>query len=583
MSRKKYQFAGAETFMRSTIIGCLILCAAAAWSSAGRIWTSAETETLLRTLTDSPRRYWIESGRIRAKHLNYRQAEDWLAQTEEIIIFDGQRFRWEITLDGDEQAVPEPMKPGQKTLRVPDKASNRNRIFVWDGNQYIRYYPNTEYAVISEQAASSAPVLRGPLTAEIVPWGHGDYALSALLSRQPIVQEETLNGRTVLRLSFTHQTITPPLQCVLLLDPAMNYAVLSLTLNSEAVHITTTYSDYSLTGGRWIPRTIRTERYARTAQGLDLISYDDWVFTEINTDTPAEDALKPHFKEGTLVEVHPGGGRESLLYHSREQTNISELMTEKMSLPSGLDESRQNCAQAAVQLLKRRFATSVLPSSGPAAAAASSAAEPMTGLVSLYEVKQKLEQAGLYCLAVQTDIQTLQGLSDCGIIVHLPNQKHYLIVDKIDGGSVWTIDLSSRKFYWKWRIADFVRDWKEGTALLVADSPTRLPTQIKTLEPTRLYEIVGGDGELYETYSCTQKIQEDDWIPCPMPIGGTLCYGLLYVFYPRYGCVEDENGGFCEGRPMDGMDVTPCLTDPLEYGSCVITSEWHTTYIRACK
>lgn len=581
MNRKKYQFAGAETFMKSIITGCLILCAAAAWSSAGRIWTSAETETLLRTLTDSPRRYWIESGRIRAKHLNYRREDDWLAQTDEIILFDGRRFRWEITLDSDDQAVPEPMKPGQKTLRVPDKASNRNRIFVWDGNQYIRYYPNTEYAVISEQAASSAPVLRGPLTAEIVPWGYGDYALSALLSRQPTVQEETLNGRTVLRLSFTHPTITPPLQCVLLLEPTMNYAVLSLTLDSEAVHITTTYSDYSQAGGRWIPRTIRTERYAKTPQGLDLISYDDWVFTELNTDTPAEEALKPRFKEGTLVEVHPGGGRESLLYYSTEQKNISELLTEKMSLPSGLDETRQNCAQAAIELLKRRFASSILSQPAPAAAASSS--EEMTGLVSLYEVKQKLEQAGLYCLAVQTDIQTLQNLSDCGIIVHLPNQKHYLIVDRIDGQSVWTIDLSSRKFYWKWRIDDFIRDWKEGTALLVADTPTRLPNHMQTLSPMRLYEIVGGDGAEYENYSCTQEIQQDDWSPCPMPIGGTLCYGKLYVFYSRYGCVEDEFGGVCEGRPMGGIDETPCLTDPFEYGSCVITSEWHTTYIRACK
>lgn len=578
MNRRKHRIEKSEVFlMRRLIAGLLYAVSLGAWTSAGRLWSSAETEALLRTLTDSPRQYWIESGRIQASHLNYRQSEDWLAQTEETIVFDGQRFRWDITLDSDEQTIPEPMTPGQKSLRVPDKASNRNRVFVWDGRQYIRYFPNTEYAVVSEQAASSSPVLRGPLSAEIIPWGYGDYALSALLSRQPTVQEDTLNGRTILRLSFEHQTIRPLLRSILLLDPTFAYAVLSLTVDSDAVHITTTYSDYFEVGGRWVPRQIRSERYVKTPQGLELISYDDWRFLQVDTTLPAEKDLQPDFKEGTLVEVHPGGGRESLLYYSREQADIEGLLSEKMSSSGGPMDNKRNCARAAVQLLKHRFASAVLPDTEPAAAAAS-----IDDLTSLYEVKQTLEQAGLYCLAVQTDIETLrQTLPNCGVIVHLPNQKHYLIVDRIDSRFVWTIDLSSRKFYWKWKIADFVRDWKDGTALLVADAPTRLPTQIQTLSPMRLYEILGGDGAQYENYSCTQEIQKDDWIPCPMPMGGFLCYGLLYVFYPRFGCVEDENGGFCEGRPMGGIDVTQCVNDPFEYGSCLIT-DWHTTYIRAC-
>jgi hypothetical protein len=564
--------------MRQLIAGLLYVVPLCSWGFAGRVWTSAETEALLRTLTDSPRQYWIECGRIQAVHLNYRQTDDWLAQTEETIVFDGQRFRWDITLDSDEQGAPAPMKPGQRPLGIIDKASNRNRVFAWDGQRYIRYYPNTDYAVISEQAAASAPVLRGPLTAEIIPWGFGDYALSVLLSRQPRVEEDSLNGRGVLRLSLQHPTIHPPLQHVLLLDPSLDYAVLSSTAESEAVRIHTTYADFVQVKGRWVPRQIQTERYAKRPQGLDLISYEDWQFTQVDSTEPTDEALHPRFREGTLVEVHPGGGRESLLYYSREQADIAGLLTEKMSQPGSQMENKRNCASAAVELLKRRFASAVLPEPQPAAAAALTDDD----LTSLYEVKQKLEQAGLYCQAVQTDLETLRGLSNCGIIVHLPNQKHYLVVDRIDSRSVWTIDLSSRKFYWKWRIEDFVRDWKDGTALLVADTPTRLPTQLHTLSPMQLYEIVGGDGDLFENYSCTQKIQEDDWIPCPMPIGGTICYGLLYVFYPRFGCVEDENGGFCEGRPMDGMDVSPCLTDPYEFGSCTL-GDFHTTYIRACK
>ncbi len=574
MNRTNCLMTGAEDWGKKFTAGLLLLCAV---SAAGRVWTSAETETLLRTLTDSPRQYWIEAGHIRVKHLQYRQADDWLAQSEESIIFDGQRFRWEIILEGDEQSVPQPMRPGQKPLRVPDKAANRHRVFVWDGQRYIRYYPTMDYAVVSEQPDASMVSLRGPLTAEIIPWGYGDYALSALQSRQPTVREEDRDGKTVLRLSFVYQKITPPLECVMLLDPSKDYAVLSVTLDSPAARISTTYSDYIQVGGRWVPRAIRTERHAKTGAEPELISYEDWVFTEIQAAVPSKEALTAPFKDGTLVEVHPGPGKESLLYYTRRQAPVAELLSEKLS-QSRSGSGQPDCASAAVQMLKRRFAASVLPGTAPRAASAAASEQPMT---SLHEVKQRLEQAGLYCLAVQTDLETLRGLSDCGIIVHLPNQQHYLIVDRIDSQFVWTIDLSSRKFYWKWQFDDFIRDWKDGTALLVADSPNRLPTQLRTLDPMRLYEILGGDGEQYETYSCTQKIQNDDWIPCPVPVGGFICYGKIYIYYPRYGCVEDVNGGFCEGRPMDGMDSALCVNHPSLFGFCQV-SEWYTTYIRAC-
>ncbi|HOM61229.1 MAG TPA: cysteine peptidase family C39 domain-containing protein [Anaerohalosphaeraceae bacterium] len=580
MNQRVYQIGAAKAFWKVAVGGLLLVWAGgpAVSAAAGRIWSAEETEHLLRTLTESPRPYWIQAGLIRARHLDYRQADDWLAQTEVTIVFDGRQFRWEIVLQNDETQPAAPRSAGQKPLQIPDKGANRNRVFAWDGRQYIRYYPNTEYAVVSEQPDASMLVLRGPLTAGIVPWGCGDYNLQALLSKRPTVQEETWDGRAVIRLGFSHQTLTMPIRCEIVLEPGRQYAVLSQVLENEAARIATDYSDYFQAGGQWIPKIIRTERYAKSSGSEELISYEDWVFTDVQVSAPPAESFEVRFKEGTLVEVQPGGGGESLLYYSRERADISGLLAEKIAVDEDeSSQSRQNCASLAVHLLKRRFSQSVLPDSEPAAAAAS--AEKLT---SLYELKQNLERAGLYCLAVQTDIDALREVSGCGIIVHLPKLQHYVIVDRVDERSVWTIDLSSRKFYWKWRIADFVRDWKEGTALLVADAPTRLPSRMRMLEPMRLYEIWGGDGSEYEDYSCTEKIQAEDWIPCPQPIGGFLCNGLLYLFYERYGCAEDETGGFCEGVPMGGTTASPCVNDPYYQGFCKV-SVWYITYIRACK
>jgi hypothetical protein len=554
-------------------IGCLLFLGCSVSARADRVLQTAQREQLLTTLTGSPRQYWIESGRVKARHLEYQREEDLFAQSEETVTLDKGRYRWEITIDTEQAAgeeTPAVREVGRKA--APDKTINQKRIFCWDGQRYTRYYPKAEYAVVSSDTQEASPGLLGPLSAGIVPWGYGDWQIETLRSRQVSASEITQNGQTLIRLETINASISPALHNMLLLDPAKEYAVLSFVMENDAAAIETVYSDYLQTGGQWIPRKIRTERYLKSSQGRELISYEDWEFTEISVQTPPADRLGIPLRNGTLVEMRPGGGRKSFLYYASDRADIGGILEEKLSLQGGSDEVRQNCAKAAVNLMAKRF-------SRPAAKEkAASLASEETGQTSLYEVKRSLEEAGLYCLAVRTDLDRLYSLSDYAVIAHLPNLGHFVIVDRIEEDAVWTIDLTSRKFYWKWKKADFAADWSDGTALLVSDSPTRLPSGLQSLTPAQLYEITGGN---YDTYSCTEKIQSEDFIPCPPPRGGFLCGGVCYVFHERYGCIEDEFGGTCIGVPMNGYDYTRCKNHPWIEGGCT-DSGWLIGLIRAC-
>lgn len=557
-----------------SFLGGLICLSAFAF--ADQEFDAAQTEALLGTLTGSPRRYWIDSGTITARHLEYRRPDDYFAQSTETLAFDGQQFRWEITLDPEDasgDAFSALKNPPTRT--IPDKAVNQKRLYCWNGLHYTRYYPRAGYAVVSADTQPPALSLLGPLSAGIVPWGYGDFQLAELLSRQPDAKEITQQNRTLVQLHFVNKNITPPLDNTLILDPEKNYAVLSFTMENEGGLIKNTYSDYTFHETDWVPHIVRIERLLKTPNASELISYEDWQLTQVSLTAPAESLFQIKTKDGTMVEMHQAGGQKSFLYHASDKKNISEILEEKLSLSSLPEDEPQNCATAAVRHLARHFSRTI-----PEDKIASLVMQE-TGQTSLFQVKQNLEEAGLYCMAVQTDLETLRSLIDhCTAIVHLPGFRHYVILDRIDQEAVWTIDLTSRKFYWKQSIRNFVQDWYEGTALLVSDQPTHLPVQMPTMDTTQLYNIQGGD---FGTYSCSEMIQTDMPQTCPEPISGFLCGGAYYNFIERYGCIEDENGGTCIGYGMEGYHFSACINDPQKQGTCMLTGSWGTGWIRACK
>ncbi|MBA7717007.1 hypothetical protein ES703_126094 [subsurface metagenome] len=165
------------------------------------------------------------------------------------------------------------------------------------------------------------------------------------------------------------------------------------------------------------------------------------------------------------------------------------------------------------------------------------------------------------------------------MILHLPGPNHFVVLEYVNDEHVWVIDLDSSKFFYRTKLDLFDLDWSEGTALLISNEPlTGLEGNVIGLADDRLHEIIGG----FPNYSCTDLIQTYNVIFCSEMIGG-LCGSWYFTFYNRYGCEEDPNGGSCTGDDLVGNVSSMCIEDAYNPGECIITGDWYSQYIRACK
>ena len=327
-------------------------------------------------------------------------------------------------------------------------------------------------------------------------------------------------------------------------------------------------------GQKWVPFIVTAERFDLRSSVPTLVSYEDWRFLSVDTQMPTA-PFATTFANGTVVELQPYGQMKSFLYHAAEGVNIHRLLEEKVMTLSAQNSNKPNCAALAVTHIARRFSKQA-----PVVQAASSTSQATESpLTSLYSVKESLEGAGLYCAAVKTDIESLAGFRNYGVILHFPAVKHYVVLDRIEDGEAWTVDMTSRKFYWKRPIRELLADWKEGVALLVSDTPILLSGQVQFLDADQQKQIFGGS---QTGYSCTDLIQEWQDILCSQPVGG-LCGGAYYRIWERYGCREDYYGTTCTGQKMVGYDYTHCINDPFNPTWCGVTGRWYSRYIRACQ
>jgi hypothetical protein len=180
---------------------------------------------------------------------------------------------------------------------------------------------------------------------------------------------------------------------------------------------------------------------------------------------------------------------------------------------------------------------------------------------------------GLYCRAVKTDIQTLNSLSGCQVILHIPGKDHFVVLESIDNEYVWTIDLANDKFYYRTDLNFFDMDWPEGTALLISSRPIQLQGNFTEIADAELDSIIGGE----EYYTCTRLLQEHYVIYCEY-VGGE-CLGYYQVYFKRWGCEEAESGS-CSTMQIARCAWAPCINNP-PYG-CT-GEEWTFQYMRACE
>jgi hypothetical protein len=572
----------------------------------------AEVLQILKNLTSQPRKTWISAGTIQATHeeyrapkipnlteinsqisqaireyqdnpnkrelteelqkmkldaipfnVRYRLSNEYTMNSSVLVKYDGERFYWEINVDSRRDSViPSTTLEANYMTRRFNMDWNAERIFAWDGQKYTVYSPSGNTAMV-DTTDSIPHVINGPLTAGIVPWGYGLYTYENLSAAKLSAIEKDINGQTQIHLTFSNSDGS---EMLFVLDSGRDYAVISHSTEGTDKIVSRQYDNYRLVSGIQVPMTILIEEY--DAFSNRLLSTDYWNITSISGDTPSIGEFSVDYEPDALIEYRSYVTQKPAMYRQSYTVDTELLLAERLDYAASESVQARNCATAALKYVASQFDRNLtyeqlaLMVNSPGRA------------TSLKAIKDFALRCGLYCRAVQTDVQTLKGLSGCQVILHFPGKNHFVVLEGIDDQYAWSIDLSNDKFYFRTDLNFFDMDWKEGTALLISDRPIRLQSSSSEITDSLLDNIIGGSG-----YSCTKLLQTYNRVLCDQ-IGGE-CFGYYEVYFTLYGCQAAPSGS-CTSQLMDRMWECPCIVDPYYPLFCTITGEWEKHYIPAC-
>jgi hypothetical protein len=477
-----------------------------------------------------------------------------------VVKFDGERFYWEINTNSRTDSV----KPGKDLTdnfmtNQFDLNWNARRIFAWDGEKYTTYFLPGNHAIV-DSTGSTPHVVNGPLTAGIIPWGHGYYSYSNLSAVESSAIEKYVDGQTQIHLMLNNSDGS---EMLFVMDPAKNYAVLSYLINKYGSLVTSRqYSNYQLISNNWVPATVLVEQYE--AGSNRLLVRDLWDITSIDANVPQSYEFDVSYKADALIEHFAINNHKPEMYHYSQTTDTVLLLAERLAYVANEGTQAQNCATAALKYVASQLGKDVNDQQ-----LAQLVSEP-NGQTSLYTMKQFAQGLGLFCCAVKTDIETLKSLNGCKAILHIPGKKHFVVLDTIDDKYVWTIDLANNNFYYRTDISFFDMDWTEGIALLISNSP--IAGEFTEINDSELQTIVGLG------YSCTKLLQDYYVVYCNY-IGG-VCASWYEEHPTRYGC--QSGSGSCPTSLMIRYKESPCVIDPYDPLACDVTGEWTCYYMRAC-
>jgi hypothetical protein len=590
-----------------TVSVLLLLVSSAAF--ADRPLDRAEILQIFQQLTSQPKKTWIPAGTIKATHEEYRapkttdfngingQIKEEIAKyqnnpnkrelTEDlqkmkldaipfnirhklsneytmnssvVVKFDGERFYWEINTNSRTDSV----KPGKDLTdnfmtKQFDLNWNAKRIFAWDGEKYTTYFLPGNHAIV-DSTGRTPHVVNGPLTAGLVPWGYGYYTYENLSAVESSAVEKHVDNQIQIHLTLKNSDGS---EMLFVLDTAKNYAVLSCLINKQGNLVTSRqYSNYRLISNNWVPTTVLLEHYEIGSSRL--LVRDLWEITSIDTNIPQSYEFDVSYKTDALVEYVAFGSRKPEMYRYSQTTNTTLLLAERLAYIANEGTRIQNCATAALKYVALQLGKDVTDQQ------LAQIVDKSNGQTSLYKMKQFAQGLGLFCRAVKTDIETLNGLNSCKAILYIPSKKHFVVLEKVDNKYVWIIDLASNKFYYYTDINFFGMDWTGGVALLISSSP--IAGEFTEINNDELQTIIGLG------YSCTNLLQDYYVVYCDY-IGG-ICGGWYEEHYTRYGC--ESGTGSCSGSKMIRYAETPCITDPYDPFACDVTGEWTCYYMRAC-
>ncbi|MHC4110648.1 MAG: cysteine peptidase family C39 domain-containing protein [Planctomycetota bacterium] len=535
---------------------------------AERQLDKAEILQVFETLTRQPRRTWIPGGTIEATHHEYKSSSGYMTDSTVTVKYDGERFYWEINVDSYTKQNNN-SNPPQNNF---DLNWNKKRVFTWDGERYTMYFRPANHAIVRENPTNIPVVVNGPLTAGIVPWGHGIYTLEELSAAQSSANVGA-QGHVHLILNKTDLP-----EIVFVLDPTKDYALLSCLMNfAGGASIKKTYGDYESVLGKWIPTTIIIERYGPGKQSPELLSCDHWELTSITPIPPQSDSFHASYETDARVEFYSPIGNKAFSYRYYSEVDTESLLQEKLAIALTEQTQSQNCATVAIKYISERLGKNITDQD-----LAELVSEPNKS-TNLYALRQFARELDLHCLAVKTDIQALKNLKNCQAILHLPGINHYVVFEYIDDEYVWVIDLDSNKFFYRTKLKEFGLVWSAGTALLVSDKPLEPDPNDTPINDSDLQKIIGSiEGGLTD-FSCSDTIQEYKYLYCPPPIGG-YCAGRVWEWPERWGCEPNSVGPPppCNGTDWPGTYSYPCINKVGNPGECDVEYTLFIDPIRAC-
>jgi hypothetical protein len=577
---------------------------------ADRLLERAETLQVFQELTAQLRKTWIPAGTIEAIHEEFRApktktaeeirkrinekiaeyqsksnkkeltenlkkmkldaipfnvrhelSNEYKMNSNVIVRFDGERFYWEINVNSRQDSItPSEDLVDNFMTEEFNLDWNARRIFAWDGENYTTYFLPGNHATI-DSTGQTPHVVNGPLTAGVIAWGYGYYSYENLAAVDSTAIEKYVDGQFQIYLSLKNRDGS---QISFVLDPTKKYAVISCVITGRKnADISKQYTDYRLVSGKWVPTTILLEEYEPGTK--NLLAQDLWEFTHIDGDVPAVHNFSVDYEDDALIEYSSLITDKPAMYRHSELIDTEQLLAERLAFASN-EETQQNCATAALKYTVSKLGKDVTDRQ---LARLVTEAGNQTNLLAM---KQFVQRMGLYCRVVTTDIDTLKDLEDCGIILHIPGKRHFVILESVDENYVRIIDLTKNKFYYRTDINFFEMDWTEGTALIISNKP--IEGKLTEIDDIQLDGIIGASG-----YSCTRRLQKYNVIFCTKI--DEQCEGYYRVYYERWGC-EYATSGSCSMSVMPRFRKCLCV-ESLEYPfDCKGNGNWTTYYMRAC-
>ncbi|MCK4784367.1 MAG: hypothetical protein KAV87_11495 [Desulfobacteraceae bacterium] len=606
--------------MQTKVFVLLILASFSGKVVADRPLERVEILRIFETLTSQPRKTWIPSGTIRARHeeygapkitdpneianrinrgvqaylenpnklelteelqrmkleaipfnVRYKLSNEYTMVSNVIVKLDGGRFYWEIDVNSRMDSIrPTIELAGNFFTEEFDLDWNQRRVFAWDGEKYTTYFRPGNHAIVTNIPSG----INGPLTTGVIPWGYGRYSHENLSSAQSSATEVESNGQAEIHLTV----INGDKQETFVLDPVKDYAVkLYSAVVGNASMTVANYGNYQSVGGNWCPGNIIIEQYDTATNPTKLMVRDIWDFTSSSNGTPGPGSFDVDYEYDAFIEDYRLGS-EPLQYRysppaepSISDINVAKLLQDRLEIASEPEPQGQNCATVSLKYACEKLGFS------PSWKDLDQVVHGVDKKTTMFEMQQFVQNMGLSSLAVKTDLETLKVLGNCQTILHLPRGNHYVVLGNIDDKYVRLIDLDKNNFYYRYSIGHFDSVWGNA-ALIVGDGPIGIKGNFARIDDGQLREITGAEN----CQSCTKKIQNSGDSACPDNGVPGSCGGCRTIYYERYGC-ERASSGSCYEYSMLGSKSQVCGTDPNDFSKCAGDGEWTASSIEACK